>query len=1428
MARSSMIRRSSVSRLRHALRPRLDSLEGRLLLAAGDLDTTFGQGGIARIDLPTPAEDHSEGVAVQTDGMIITLVTSDGVTSMLRHDVDGSPDVTFGAGGKVILAGVRASTLPDSSHQTISIQADGRIVVAGVKNNPGTDDDFVVARYNHDGSPDTSFGADGQVATDFGGYDVPVSLAIQADGKIVVGGVRIGVSIFGHFAMARYLSDGTLDSTFGVGGKVTTDIALSTYDPGFSTTTGFSVGNVAIQLDGKILVVGTIRKNANAWVDGYVVSLGPADDIVLVRYNADGSPDTAFGSYHGLPSVGRRIDLGGIEGGVGVAVRPGGQIVVTGFVSGPTQWSGNQPKDVVVVQLNPDGSYDTSFGTSGLARTNFTDGVRAIPSAGILQQDGKIVAVGTIALNSEPGLNQFNDHFFAFRFDEGGSPDLGFDGDGLVTTSFSPDLDRAASAALWGDRLVIAGESRSDIALSRYLPDGCLDTTFSGDGKLTTGFIGSANDQSLNITRQADGRIITVGLSSAFPLGSLVVTRTTPDGLLDPTFGNGGVTVLTGVFDDLYLYAADVRLTVQADDKVVIAKAYTVARLDASGNLDTTFDGDGLVALDFYTSDVAIQGGKIVIVGSPDDTGGFVALRLNTDGSRDTNFGILGTTPTVIFDSIPPPPNADWSASWSFPTDITVSDGRIVASGVNQTLYSYYDSDEGYSIYKVDREIVLVRYLSDGSLDTSFGTGGMVRANFGSPVNYVSDVACDVDGSILVAGAIGDHRFSVARFDAGGLIDSAFGIGGRATIDFGADFPVPLQTDHPLARVYVEVLPDGRIAVAGTLVPIVNSSLGLPQLAVARLNHDGSLDSTFGATGKVTTDLSHIEVNRIAVEPNGSILVSGTADFRDFAVVRFQGGGLTVAPDGFSSRLEGIVGGLQQLDSGRSVTLQTSTDAQTSAAISAVNGLADVDPTRPVTITLDLGGATVTTDTPINAPPGVTLVIVNGTLVGGSPALILDAGIVILDGVTALNATDAPTILVTGGRLVIRNSTIEESTGYSQSAILITGGMVDLGTDADPGGNLVNVNGAGALVQNTGGTPVAADGTAFTIDGTPLAPSSLSGLVFEDFNADGEVDLGEQGIAGVTITLDGADFLGNSVHSVFDTDDDGVYYFRDLLPGSYRITETQPAGYTQGINSVGTGGGTVSGDEFAVALAADLGATNYNFGERPAAGGAVGQGQTAGIGFWNNRHGQGADQEPQRRADQHPARRLAGRHLPEHVRSPLRRQRPGRPGQRLHRVVLPVPVRPQGGEARRPGPGHGPGRLCDQRDTQPHRRGGPVQLRHRGERGRDGDLRRRRRRRGVRSGRPHHDDRHGPPAGGRCAGRGRRPLRRQYDPAEEGQQRLRRHQPSRESLRVGSLLVVWAVSLSPPALGSECDVNPIGGKAFQARPALPTREFSKV
>lgn len=282
----------------------------------------------------------------------------------------------------------------------------------------------------------------------------------------------------------------------------------------------------------------------------------------------------------------------------------------------------------------------------------------------------------------------------------------------------------------------------------------------------------------------------------------------------------------------------------------------------------------------------------------------------------------------------------------------------------------------------------------------------------------------------------------------------------------------------------------------------------------------------------------------------------------------------------------------------------------------------------PVSVYLNLAPGTYQQQT-VQIPQGMTLYIngVPGTTIDpDAPAFTVTSGNVVVSNVTFVTTGDAPTILVTGGNLTLRNDTIQESTGATDAAISISGGTVDLGTAADPGGNTLNINGSGDFIQNATSNPITAVGSTFLINGASLAPDGLSGIVFEDFNDDGQVDFGERGIAGVAVTLTGTDFLGNAVSMSATTDSDGAYIFASLQPGTYDIIETQPAGYLQGTDTVGTAGGILSAtDQFFVSLPQDaigLNGLNYNFGEQPGSTGPVQPGQTAGIGFWNNKNGQ--------------------------------------------------------------------------------------------------------------------------------------------------------------------------------------------------------------
>ncbi|MEE9294854.1 MAG: delta-60 repeat domain-containing protein, partial [Phycisphaerae bacterium] len=242
------------------------------LAQAGTLDPTFGDGGLVTTDFLGSSRDVGRDVvAIQADGKIVVVgQTSDAGGSdfaVARYNADGSLDASFDGDGKLTTDFAGAGDIANS----VAIQADGKIVVAGRASISGPDFDFAVARYNADGSLDTSFDGDGKLTTDFAGStDLALSVAIQADGKIVVAG-QASTFGTGSFAVARYNADGTLDAGFDGDGKLTTDFAGR----------GEVAKSVAIQADGKIVAAGETFTDT-----GFV--------FALARYNADGSLDASF------------------------------------------------------------------------------------------------------------------------------------------------------------------------------------------------------------------------------------------------------------------------------------------------------------------------------------------------------------------------------------------------------------------------------------------------------------------------------------------------------------------------------------------------------------------------------------------------------------------------------------------------------------------------------------------------------------------------------------------------------------------------------------------------------------------------------------------------------------------------------------------------------------------------------------------------------------------------------------------------------------------------------------------------------------------------------------------------------------------------------------------------------------------------------
>jgi uncharacterized delta-60 repeat protein len=383
------------------------------------------------------------------------------------------------------------------------------------------------------GDLDPTFGAGGKVITDFGSSEMGSSLALQPDGKVVIAGGD-------HFALARYTRRGELDPTFDGDGKVTTDFGR--YE---------AVVDVAIQADGKIVAVGRALNPAVAW------------DFAVARYNEDGS-------------------------------------------------------------------LDQSFGVGGRLFTTFTPDSIESAEAVALQSDAKIVVAGLVRTPPTPTLD-----FGLARYLPDGTLDRSFDGDGLVVTAITGDNDELMDVAVQPDgKIVAAGSSnqpegrpnfvRSDIALARYNQDGSLDPSFDGDGIVTPAFASLISTHGDDLVLQHDGKLLVTGLGT--------ITRFTPDGSLDRTFGEGGRTSSWGEFEPrAAVVQPDGRILAVGSASIIPGSVdFSVARLTADGGFDTSYGplDRGWVVTDFGNAeDLALDSvlqpdGKLTVSGMTRSTYG--------------------------------------------------------------------------------------------------------------------------------------------------------------------------------------------------------------------------------------------------------------------------------------------------------------------------------------------------------------------------------------------------------------------------------------------------------------------------------------------------------------------------------------------------------------------------------------------------------------------------------------------------------------------------------------------------------------------------------------------------------------------------------------------------------------------------------------
>jgi uncharacterized delta-60 repeat protein len=656
--------------------------------ADGGLDTTFLSSGVG-------ANGDVFAVVVQPDGKIVicgdfTTVNGTARNRIARLNSDGTLDFSFLAAGSGANFAVNSAAL----------QSDGKIVIGGRFSTINGTTRNRIARLNSDGTLDTSFLAAGT------GVNIEVfTLALQPDGKTVIGGFFTSVNGTGRNGIARLNSDGTLDTSFLAAGSGVNSFVFA----------------IAVQSDGRVVIGGQFTSVNDTGRNG------------AARLNADGTLDTSFlaiGSGANAPLY-------------ALALQADGKIVIGGSF---TTFSGTSRNGIA--RLNADGTVDTSFLAQG-------SGANSIVRCLALQSDGKILMGGAFTTvngavrtgiarldntgtldNAGAGVARNDVTAVAVQADGkimiGGSFTIfngtarnriaRLNGDGTLDTTFlaagSGANGDVSAVALQSDGKVLIGGFFTSVnntarnRIARLNSDGTLDTAFLAAGA-------GADSSVRKLVVQADGKILIGGnFTSINGTSRNSIARLNADGTLDTSFLASGAGANGPVFT----------LAVQSDGKILIGGDFTsfngtsrnrFARLNSDGTLDTTFLATGNGASDQVFALALQSDGKVLIGGfftTVNSTARNRIARLNTDGTLDTSF--LATAA---------------GANYSVRAIAVQPDGKIVIGGEFGNYNGAYRGN-------------IARLKPDSSLDETF-------INFNSGANSrVSEIALQSDGKVIVGG----------------------------------------------------------------------------------------------------------------------------------------------------------------------------------------------------------------------------------------------------------------------------------------------------------------------------------------------------------------------------------------------------------------------------------------------------------------------------------------------------------------------------------------------------------------------------------------------------------------------------------------------------------------------------------------------------
>lgn len=735
----------------------------------------------------------------------------------------GTLDPSFGTNG-IVRTNMWNAAFNVKSHVVL---ADGKTIVAGEINN-GTYPKGFLMRLLTNGEIDVSFGTAGKVVHEFlDGFTV---VKLQTDGKLLVG------SMFNNdFAVARYLSNGSLDTAFAYDGtyyNTNPDAFPFSYHP---------VVDLEIQADNKIVGLTTTKVN-------------DLNYYKLFRLNSNGILDS---------SLNRTDSFGSNDNPVALSIQSDNKIVVTGYY-----YNGSNPT-AFIARYSTNGMADTTFNSNGRRSFSITNATAIRVTDMLVQPNGRILLAGKHYAGG--------DALFMVRLNTNGSYDTTFSGDGFQSTAVNVAFNRPGKIALQSDGKIIQMDtyfdttsSYEDMLLVRYLSTGELDTTFNGSSWGVVLPFNNLNDTAACISIVNDQLIISgntelsvLDYNMAFAKFNLIPLS------FDTTFGTTGRKQLNVPFPT---YEQIIKSVVQSDNKVVVLTRMfvnnlyfsAIERFNENGSPDSSFGSNGKIGLGFYFTEfdaMAVDNANNIIISGYTSLDSGLILRITPAGALDTTFGNNGITylPEGNFDFIP------------LIHSIKIqSDNKIVLGGGNRIggLVDY----------------LLVRLNANGTLDSTFGTNGISLVGLTDTDEMIKALEVLPNGKIVAVGFTAenygnDYQAVILRFNSVGLLDPTFNGSGKyftnKAVDFYMNGDIKVQNDGKILSTF-ESLYDNFI--------------------LYRLNSNGTADTGFGSGGVVTTYVNGVDQSA-QIHYNSSnqhITLIGTTmsdDIAKFALTRYFANG---------------------------------------------------------------------------------------------------------------------------------------------------------------------------------------------------------------------------------------------------------------------------------------------------------------------------------------------------------------------------------------------------------------------------------------------------------------------------------------------------------------------------------------------------------